>query len=114
MQKSAEMTDSLLSRSSNNGHYLPWVSAIRTGIGPFVAPCWIAAVVYNEDFVTGQTVNTVRNWLLGWEQRSLLGKLVVGMYRMHGEAVAEMTKKSSLLKRGFKALFDVVLKKAQQ
>ena len=94
-------------------HYMPWISAIRTGIGPFVAPCWIAAVVYDEDYATGETVNTVREWLLGWEKRSLLGKLVVGAYRMHGEAVAEMTKKSSVLKKGFKTLFDIVLKKAK-
>lgn len=94
-------------------HYMPWVSAVRTGIGPFVAPCWIAAAVYDEDFTTGPTVNEVRTWLLGWEQRSLVGKLVVGAYRMHGQAVAELTKQSTLLKRGFKALFDVVLKKAR-
>src|SRR5208282_1617984 len=94
-------------------HYLPWVSAVRTGIGPFVAPCWIAAAVYDEDYETGPTVNEVRTWLLGWEQRSLLGKLVVGVYRVHGEAVAKLTKKSSFLKKGFKTLFDVVLKKAR-
>lgn len=94
-------------------HYMPWVSAVRTGIGPFVAPCWIAAVVYDEDFATGPTVNELRTWLVGWEQRSIFGKLVVGAYRMHGEAIAEVTKKSSLLKKGFKALFDVVLKKAR-
>jgi hypothetical protein len=93
-------------------HYLPWVSAVRTGIGPFVAPCWIAAAVYDEDYATGPTVNIVRNWLMSWEQRSGLGKIVVGMYRLHGQVVAEMTKKSSLLKKGFKKLFDVVLKKA--
>jgi hypothetical protein len=95
-------------------HYMPWITAVRTGIGAFVAPCWIAAVVYDEDYATGKTVNTVRNWLLGWEQRSLVGKAVVGLYRIHGQAVAEVVKKSSLLKKGFKALFDVVLKKAQQ
>jgi hypothetical protein len=95
-------------------HYMPWITAIRTGIGPFVAPCWIAAAVYDESFYTGPKVNAVRTWLLGWEQRSFVGKLVVGAYRMHGEAVAEVVKKSSLLKRGFKALFDVVLKKAQR
>lgn len=93
-------------------HYLPWVTAVRTGIGPFVAPCWIAAAVYDEDFYTGTKTNAVRNYLLAWEQKSGLGKIVVGVYRMHGEAVAEVVKKSSLLKKGFKAIFDVVLKKA--
>ena len=120
MQKLAEMT-SFNGKTIDNkqdihevlAHYLPWVSAVRTGIGPFVAPCWIAAVVYDEDFKSGLTVNEVRNWLLSWEQRSGIGKIVVGAYRLHGEAVAEVVKKSSLLKKGFKTLFDVVLKKAR-
>jgi len=95
-------------------HYVPWISAIRTGIGPFVAPCWIAAVVFNEDFVTGPRVNKVRNYLLSWERKSGLGKAVVGLYRMHGEAVAEVTKKSKLLRRVFTSIFNAVLKKAEQ
>ena len=94
-------------------HYLPWVSAVRTGIGPFVAPCWIAAAVFDEDFYTGSTVNEIRSYLLSWEQRSGIGKIVVGFYRLHGQAVAELVKKSSLLKKGFKTIFDVVLKKAR-
>lgn len=94
-------------------HYMPWITAVRTGIGPFVAPCWIAAVVFGENFYTGARVNLVRNYLLNWEQRSGLGKIVVGLYRMHGEAVAEMTKKSSVLKSIFKKVFKAVLKKAE-
>lgn len=95
-------------------HYMPWVSAIRTGVGPFVAPCWIAAVVFNENFTTGVRVNIVRNFLLSWEKKSGLGKLVVGLYRMHGEAVAEMTKKSGLLKKVFTKVFNYALRKAQE
>lgn len=94
-------------------HYLPWVSAVRTGIGPFVAPCWLVAAAYDEDFYTGSTVNEIRNYLLDWEKKSGLGKIVVGLYRLHGKSAAELVKKSSLLKKGFKTLFDVVLKKAR-
>lgn len=95
-------------------HYMPWVSAVRTGIGPFVAPCWIAAVVYNESFISGPSVTTIRTFLLSWEKKSpVVGGLVVGLYRKYGQQVAKMVEKSSILKRGFKALFDSVLRKAQ-
>lgn len=95
-------------------HYMPWVSAVRTGIGPFVAPCWIAAVVYNENFFYGSTVNQVRSYLLGWEQRSpLVGGLVVGLYRKYGQQVAKVVAKSAILKRGFKKLFDIALHKSE-
>jgi len=95
-------------------HYMPWVSAVRTGIGKFVAPCFIAAVVFDEDFTTGPRVNIVRNYLLDWEKKSGLGKIVVGLYRMHGEAVAEITKKNATLKKFFTKVFNYALKKAQQ
>lgn len=94
-------------------HYMPQISAIRTGVGPFVAPCWIAAVVFDEDFFTGPRVNLVRNYLLNWERGSGLGKIVVGAYRLLGRQVAEVTKRHSLLRRGFTKLFNVVLRKAQ-
>lgn len=94
-------------------HYMPWVSAIRTGIGPFVAPCWIAAVVFDEDFTTGFRVKLVRNYLLNWESRSGLGKLVVGAYRTWGQPVSRLVAKSSILKQAFRAVFGRVLAKAQ-
>jgi hypothetical protein len=94
-------------------HYMPWISAIRTGIGQFVAPCWIAAVCFNEDFFTGPRVNLVRNYLLNWESKSGLGKIVVGLYRLHGKKVAEMTKKSSVMKKFFSSIFNGILKKAE-
>lgn len=94
-------------------HYMPWISAVRTGIGPFVAPCWIAAVVFDENFFTGPRVNLVRNFLTNWEKNSGIGKIVVGMYRMHGEAVAEVTKKNKLVRKFFTSIFNSILKKAE-
>lgn len=95
-------------------HYMPWISAIRTGIGPWVAPCYIAAVVFDEDFFTGERVNLCREWLLEYEQRSGAGKILVGLYRLIGERVAKVVEKSSILKRGFRKLFDKVLAKAEE
>ncbi len=94
-------------------HYVPWISAIRTGVGPFVAPCWIAALVFGEDFVTGVRVNKVRAYLLDWERRTGLGKIVVGAYRLCGKRVAKAAAKHSLLKRVFTSIFTKVLAKAE-
>ena len=95
-------------------HYMPWVSAVRTSIGPFVAPCWIAAIVFNESFIDGPRVQKVRNYLLGWEQRSGLGKIVVGAYRTWGQQVARKTEKSGILRSIFTRVFNAVLKKAEK
>lgn len=95
-------------------HYLPWVTAIRTGIGKFVAPCWIAAAVFGEDFFTGYKTNMVRGWLLAWEKRSVVvGGLVVGLYRKHGQKIAAKVQKGGLLKKIFTPIFNTLLKKAE-
>lgn len=94
-------------------HYMPWITAIRTGIGPFVAPCWIAAVVFGENFYTGEKTNIVRNYLLGWEQKSGLGKIVVGAYRLFGKQVAEIAEGNKVVKGFFTKIFNRVLAKAQ-
>lgn len=95
-------------------HYIPWITAIRTGIGPFVAPCWIAAAVFDESFEDGPRVGLVRRWLVNdWEKSGPLAKLVMGLYRKYGERVAEHVKTSPILKRVFRGLFDRVLAKAE-
>lgn len=94
-------------------HYMPWITAIRTGVGPFVAPCWIAAVVFGENFYTGEKTNIVRNYLLSWEQKSGLGKIVVGAYRLFGKQVAEVAEGNKVVKSFFTKIFNRVLAKAQ-
>jgi len=77
-------------------------------------PCWIAAVVFEEDFITGARVNLVRAWLHSEFERSGLGaKLVMGLYRTYGQRVARVVEKNSVLKRGFRKLFDKALAKAE-
>jgi mersacidin/lichenicidin family type 2 lantibiotic len=75
--------------------------------------CWIAAVVYNEDLFFGPRVNLVRRWLINDYENTAVGRHVVGLYREHGERVAQVVQKSGLLKRVFKRLFDVALGKAE-
>lgn len=95
-------------------HYMPWVSAVRTGIGPFVAPCFIAAVVFGENFYTGPRVLKVRSYLTAWAQRNpLVGGLVMGLYGKYGKQVARATEKSKTLKSIFTSLFTRILRKAE-
>jgi hypothetical protein len=95
-------------------HYMPWVTAIRTGVGPFVAPCWIAAVVFGESFEFGPRVALVRKWLVNdWEKSGPAAKLVMGLYRKYGERAAKVVEKSRLLKACFLRLFNKALEKAE-
>jgi hypothetical protein len=78
------------------------------------APCWIAAVVFDENFFTGPRVNLVRNWLVNdFEPSGPGARFVMHLYRIYGERVAKVVEKSSILKRGFRKLFDNALAKAQ-
>jgi len=77
-------------------------------------PCWIAAVVFEENFFTGPRVNLVRTWLVDeFEPSSLGAKVVMGLYRKYGLGVARVVEKNSVLKRGFRKLFDKALAKAE-
>lgn len=96
-------------------HYMPWVSAIRTGIGPFVAPCWLAALAFGEDFYSGPKVNAVRNWMVNvFEPTNFATKLIMGMYRKHGRSLARVAQKSDMAKSIVKALFNRMLAKAEK
>ncbi|HXW89545.1 MAG TPA: PqqD family protein [Terriglobales bacterium] len=82
-----------------------------TGICNPGGPCWIAAAVYGG-WLDPRTV-WIRRWLVEDYERTAVGRVVVGLYRKFGRRVAERVKKSSILKRGFRVLFDLALKKAE-
>ena len=76
--------------------------------------CWVAAVVFEENLLTGPRVNMVRTWLVNdFEPSGLGAKFVMHLYRNYGERVAQVVEKNSLLKRGFRKLFDKALAKAE-
>ena len=77
-------------------------------------PCWIAAAVFGENFFTGPRVNKVRTWLVNdFESSGPGAKFVMHLYRMYGERVAKVVEKNSILKAGFRKLFDEALAKAE-
>jgi hypothetical protein len=76
--------------------------------------CWIAAVVFEEHFYFGPRVNLVRRWLVNdYEKSGAVARLVMGLYRKYGERVAKVVEKNSILKRGFRKVFDKALAKAE-
>jgi hypothetical protein len=76
--------------------------------------CWIAAAVFGESFFTGPRVNKVRTWLVNdFEPSGLGAKFVMHLYRKYGEGVAKVVEKNSVLRVGFRKLFDKALAKAE-
>jgi hypothetical protein len=76
--------------------------------------CWIAAAVFEENLFTGPRVNKVRTWLVNDFQPSGPGaKFVMHLYRKYGERVAKVVERNSVLKAGFRKLFDKALAKAE-
>jgi hypothetical protein len=72
--------------------------------------CWIAAAVYGG-WDDPRTV-AVRQWLTEEFSKKLYGKIVIAAYRTLGREVAWCVKRNALLKRFFRALFDVALRKS--
>jgi hypothetical protein len=89
------------------------LGSLGTGAGAvgLKAPCWIAAEVYGgwDD----PRVALVRHWIFNvWAAESRIGWLVSRLYLRVGQPVAKMLRHSAWLKRGFRKLFDVALRKA--
>jgi hypothetical protein len=79
---------------------------------PFI--CWIAAAVYGENLFTGPRVNMVRTWLVNDFEPSGPGAgFLIHLYRIYGEHVAKVVERNSILKAGFRKLFDKALAKAE-
>jgi hypothetical protein len=91
-------------------HYIPKITAVRTGIGKFVAPCWVAATAFDEDFYTGEKTASARRYLVNvWEKSGWVGRTSMSLYRSHGETVSKVVARYSLLKRAARYLFDRVV-----
>lgn len=78
--------------------------------GGFKMPCWIAEAIYGQDDIR---VLSIRAWLVQEYEHTFVGRVVVGVYRLVGRPVAFLVKRSSLLQRLFKPLFDAALTRAQ-
>jgi hypothetical protein len=71
--------------------------------------CWIAEAIYGIDDVR---THLVRAWLNGPFTETAMGEAVMWLYRKVGRAVAWLARRSSVLRRVLKPLFDMALRKA--
>lgn len=75
--------------------------------------CWIAAAVYGgwDD----PRVAEARNFIFNiWPTYSYVGKIVASLYAAVGEKVAEIVKRSSVLRSIFKPVFDIAVRKNRE
>lgn len=68
--------------------------------------CWIAEEVYGRN---DWRVTLVRNFLAGKARRSLRWLALLSLYQIFGRFVAAVVRRSSVLRVGFKWLFDQVV-----
>ena len=81
--------------------------------GGFAQKCYIAALVFNEDFHTGPRVNLVRNWLYNeFAPSSKIATWLVGLYTKYGERIARG--KNPLVRAFFTPLFHLALRRARK
>jgi hypothetical protein len=79
-----------------------------------VPPCHLAAVAFEEDFLTGRRVNRVRTWLLNDFEKSGPGeRALMSLYRTYGERAARKVQNSRLLTLATKFVFARVLRIAE-
>jgi hypothetical protein len=86
----------------------------KGGIGPVSAGgggCWIAAAVY-DGWDDPRTID-VRRWLNTEFVKRPVGRMVMALYLQFGERIARVVRRSSLLKRMVRPLFDLALKRAR-
>lgn len=88
------------------------LSGAATGAGNlgFKPGCWIAAEVYNGWL--DPRVFLVRGWIFGDFAKTPIGNLVARGYLRFGERIAAAIANFPVLRKPFKGLFDIALRKA--
>jgi hypothetical protein len=90
------------------------LSGLGTTTTTSTTTCWLAAVAFDEDFVTGPRVNKVRTWLHNDFEKSGPGqRMLMNLYRAYGERAARKVQNSRILKAGVKIIFTRALLHAE-
>lgn len=87
------------------------VSAFAGGLGSSVGAknCWIAGALYGEGSMEQLTI---RAWLLEQEQVSRFWAWFAAMYSRYGERLAARMRRSPVLTRMIRPIFDAILRRA--
>ena len=73
--------------------------------------CWVAEVLYGE---TDPRTQLLRCWLANIYSESLVGNVLVRLYRAFGRPVARMAERSAGLRTILHRVFDAGLQRAQR
>lgn len=71
--------------------------------------CWIAEAIYGVD---DPRTFLARAWLNGPFKRGIVGRVVMATYLAVGQKVAVVVRRSGILRRTLKPLFDIAVRKA--
>jgi hypothetical protein len=79
-----------------------------------IAPCWLAAVAFKEDFHTGKRVKRVRHYLVNRFEKAGPGqRALMALYREYGQRLAARVERSRILSFGNGLLFRAILRQAE-
>jgi hypothetical protein len=86
-------------------------AGVKNAFDPAKQPgCWVAAELYGG-WNDPRTLS-VRGWIFGDFAKTWLGKILCPLYLRFGERTAALIRKRPILRKPFRALFDVALRKA--
>lgn len=99
------MTQLIAAVNGSGGQGISSLAKMAPGMG-----CWIAAAVY-DGWLDPRTIKA-RGWLFGPFRAKWYGRLVTDLYLKFGERTAGMIERHPILRRPFRKLFDLALRRA--
>ena len=81
------------------------------GSGTHTRICWIAEVLYGA---ADPRTHLIRMWLVDVYSKTAIGSIVVALYKLFGRELAALVKRSSLLRRIVRPVFEAGLVRAHR
>ena len=73
--------------------------------------CWIAEVLYGAD---DPRTHLLRMWLVDVYSKTAVGSIVVALYKLFGRELSTLVRRSSLLRRMLRPVFEAGLVRAHR
>jgi hypothetical protein len=81
------------------------------GSGAHTRICWIAEVLFGAD---DPRTHLLRMWLVDVYSKTAIGSIVVALYKLFGRELSVLVRRSSLLRRILRPLFEAGLVRAHK
>jgi hypothetical protein len=81
------------------------------GPGTNTRICWIAEVLYGAD---DPRTHLLRMWLVDVYSKTAIGSIVVALYKLFGRELSALVRRSSLLRRMVRPVFEAGLVRAHR